>query len=47
MCQNFSFNISMTMIIGIDLGEVGIEGPLTVVTMTILNIIHFRIMKTS
>jgi hypothetical protein len=34
------------MIIGIDLGEVGVEGPLMIVTMTILNVIHFMIMKT-
>jgi hypothetical protein len=34
------------MIIGIDLGEVGIEGPLVIVTMTILSVIHFGIMKT-
>jgi hypothetical protein len=45
MCQIFTFNISMAMIIGIDFGEIGIEGPLMIVTMTILNAIHFIIMK--
>jgi hypothetical protein len=33
----------MAMIIGIDFGEIGIEGPLMIVTMTILKVIHFII----